>query len=261
MKKETLEKEYVTNGLTQKQIAEKYNISRKNVIYLMQSYNMKVRPKHSMPDEELSLQEEDFIFGKLLGDGSIYKGESSINHRLGFAHGEKQKEYIEYCHSFISKWCNNPPVYREQQRDPKIYSTPVLKKYVLETISHPEFSRIHRYFYEYGKKIVNNSILNSLTPFSIAIWFMDDGSLEVDHRTNSANGAKIATNCFPLESVQLICKWFKITHNINCNPNKAQIGKDGISQYCVRISKSSLKDFCNLIRPYVIDSMKYKIIS
>lgn len=260
MKKETLQKEYIEKGLTQKQIAEKYNVSRTTVIRNMQKFEIPSRPKHKNPEKVLTLKEEEFIFGKVLGDGSIYKGTSSLNCRLGFAHTSSQKEYVDYCYSFIKDWCNNPPVYREQKRDPKIYKNPVIKKYVLETISHPEFSRLRRYFYEYDRKIINKDILSNITPLSLAIWYQDDGSLEVDSRTKIATGMKLHTNQFPIYSVNLICDWLKTTYDINCNVNKSQIGKDGNSQYCVRISKKSIKDFSDLISPFVVNSMKYKII-
>lgn len=260
MKKETLEREYLENGLTQKQIAEKYNVSRTTIVRRMQEYGIQPRPRHSMPDEELTDLEEQFLLGKLLGDGSIYLGNSSLNYRLGFAHCVKQKEYIEYCYSFIARWCNQPPQYREQKRDPKVYKTDTLCKYVLESKSHPEFGRLHRYIYEHGRKVINRDILSSLTPLSWAIWYQDDGSLETDRRTGNVNGMKLHVNQFPKESVDLIVSWLKTEYGINATANKSQVGKDGITQYCVRISKSSMVDFSNLIRPYVHPSMAYKIV-
>lgn len=265
MKKETLEREYLENGLTQKQIAEKYNISRVSVVRLMQEYGISTRPPYlrrspELEDAELTELEEQFLLGKLLGDGSIYLGNSSLNYRLGFAHCVKQKEYIEYCYSFITRWCSQPPQYREQKRDPKVYKTDTLKKYVLESKSHPEFGRLHRYIYEHGRKVINKDILSSLTPLSWAIWYQDDGSLETDHRTGNVTGMKLHTNQFPKESVDLIVSWLKTEYGINATANKSQVGKDGITQYCVRISKSSIVDFSNLIRPHVHPSMTYKIV-
>lgn len=260
MKKETLIREYIENKLNQNEIAEKYNISQQTVSRYFKKYDIECRPKHSLPDEILTELEEQFIFGKLLGDGSVYKGQKSVNCRLGFAHGIKQKEYCEYCYEFIKRWCKNPPVYREQKRNPKIYSTPILKKYVLESISHPEFSRLRRYFYEHGTKIVNNDILSNITPLGLAIWYQDDGSLEIDRRTNNINGMKLHTLQFSYTCVKNICSWLEKTYNIYSNPNKSQKSKNGDMMYCIRISKRSIKDFSDLIRPYVHSSMTYKIV-
>lgn len=260
MKKETLEREYLENGLTQKQIAEKYNVSRITIVRHMQKYGIECRYRHDMPGEEFTSVEEQFLFGKILGEGSIYKGPSSLNYRMGFAHGLKQKEYIEYCYSFISRWCNQTPKYREAKRDPKVFKTDTIKKYVLETKSHPEFGRLHRYFYEHGRKIVNKDVLSSLTSLSWAIWYQDDGSLEVDHRRGVPTGMKLHLNQFPKESVDLVVSWMKTEYGINATANKSQKGKDGITQYCMRISKSSIVDFSNLIRPYIHESMSYKIV-
>ena len=260
MKKETLELEYLQNGLTQYQIAEKYNVSQQTISRKMKEYEISVRERHSLPDSRLTDVQVEFLLGKLLGDGSIYLGSGSLNHRLGFAHCIKQKEYAEYCHSFIKEWCPSGVVYRTQKRDPKVYKTDTLEKYVVESISHPEFSRIHRYIYEHGRKVINNDILSNISPLALAIWYQDDGSLEVDHRTGKVNGAKLHVNQFPLPSVELIVSWLKTRYNINATVNRSQLGKDGIPQYCLRISKSSLLDFCNIIRPYVAPCMNYKIV-
>jgi hypothetical protein len=259
MKKESLIRDYCDLNLTQYQIAEKYNISQQTVSRKMKEFGIEVKPYHKNPDFVFNQEEIYFLVGKILGDGSIYKGVTSANHRLGFAHKEDQKEYVYFCYDKIKRWCNTEPTYREQNRDPQIYSTSILKKYALESISHPEFSRLHRYFYEHGRKIVNQDILSNFNDLSLAIFYQDDGSLEVDNRTGKINGAKLHLNQFALESVLLFQSDLDKKFNIKSNPNKSQIGKDGRPQYCLRISKSSLETFFEVIKPNMCKSMLYKI--
>lgn len=260
MKKETLQREYITNGLQQHEIGEKYNISQSQVSRLMIKFNIEVRPKHKNIDESLTIEEEQFIFGKLLGDGSVYQGPTSVNARIGFAHIVKNKDYVDYCYRLIKRWCHKPPRYVKYKRNPKVYKNPEGEKYVLETMSHPEFSRIRRLFYERGRKIVNRDILNNITPLGLAIWYQDDGSLEKCSRSHKPNGARLHTLQFPKESVEMIVQWLEETYDIKANLNRSQKGKDGISQYSIRIGKKQLDKFFNLIKPYVVDSMKYKIV-
>lgn len=258
MKEETLKREYIENGLTGTQIAEKYNVSASKIYYFLKKYKIELRPRYQNYKEVLTKEEEEFLFGKILGDGYLKPNSFARNSNFSFAHNDRYKEYTEYCYNFIKRWCYNPPIYREQKKDPKIYKNNIIKKYVVETISHPEFSRLRRYFYEHGRKIVNKDILENLTPLSLAIWYQDDGSLEV--QKNKTNGMRLHTSQFPLESVNLICNYLKDVYGIKCNPVKSQKGKDGLQQYCIRISKKSTVDFSNLIKPYTHSSMNYKLV-
>jgi hypothetical protein len=258
MKEETLKREYLENQLDGIKIAEKYNISVSTVYKKLKEYNIEIRPRYKNSNQVLSGKEEEFLFGKILGDGYLRPNTVSINSSFSFAHSIKQYEYCLYSYSFIKSWCSREPQYREQKRDPEVYKNPIIKKYIVETISHPEFSRLRRYFYDCGKKIINKDILSNITPLGLAIWYQDDGSLEVQNKKN--NGMRIATNQFPYESVKMISNWLKDTYDINSNPVSAGFGRDSVKQYIVRISKKSTLDFSNLIREFVHPSLHYKLV-
>jgi hypothetical protein len=259
MTKETLEREYKENQLTVTEIAEKYNISSTTVYVHLKKHNIEIRPRHKNSEKVLTNLEEQFIFGKILGDGYLRPNTDVHNSQMSFAHEIKQKEYCEYSYSFIKDWAKEP-VYRVANLNPNVYKKPIVEKYVVETISHPEFTRLRRYFYEHGKKIINNDILSNLTDLSLAIWYQDDGTIERCTKTGKTRGMKICTNAFPLFSVELICKWLKTKYDINANPSFSQYGKDGIKQYTVRIPRAYTLQFSNIIKPYVHESMLYKLV-
>lgn len=97
-------------------------------------------------------------------------------------------------------------------------------------------------------KIVPLNIEEFLTPLALAIWFMDDGS-------NLGKGARIATNCFTLEEVKFLCNVLKNKFNILATPNKS--GKD--KGYIIYISVKSMPVFTNIVKPYLLPSLYYKL--
>jgi hypothetical protein len=260
MKEETLKREYTENALTITEIAEKYNKSVSTVYSHLLKFNIAIRPRHKNPTKTLTKIQEEFLFGKILGDGYLKPNTDAINSNFSFAHEIKQKDYCFYSHSFISDWCTTEPIYRTQELNPKIYKKSLVEKYVVETISHPEFSRLRRYFYEQGKKIINKDILDNLSDLSLAIWYQDDGSIETNSHSGTKVGIRLHVNQFNLTSVQLICKWFEDKYGLLCAPQKSMVGKDGQQQYCIRFAKSNTSKFCDIVKPHMDPSMCYKLV-
>lgn len=256
MQKETLQRE-TDQGLTSHQIAEKYNISVKTVHTLGDQFSVKLNIDYT---DRLSSTQEEFLFGKILGDGYLSRPTGpNANSYLHIGHGRKQRDYVWDNYKYIKEFCNNPPQDCSQKRDPLIYKTDTLEKTILNTKCHKEFTRLRRYFYERDHKIINNDILSNITPLALAIWYSDDGSVEIDHRANKTTGIKLHTLQFCLEDNQKICKWFLETYNIFANPNKTQLGKNNQQQYSIRISKRSFETFTNIVRPYMSNCLMYKI--
>jgi hypothetical protein len=77
---------------------------------------------------------------------------------------------------------------------------------------------------------------------------MDDGS-------KSNKGLKLATNNFNLSEVKYLINLLYNKYNI-----KANIHKTGsIDQYNIYILSDSMPSLVNLIKPFIIPSMKYKL--
>ena len=76
---------------------------------------------------------------------------------------------------------------------------------------------------------------------------MDDGT----------NSGTIATNSFSLEECNLIVKWFAEKWGIKCTIQKST--NNGHLQYLVYISTKSRPIFYNLVKPYFIPGMLYKL--
>lgn len=103
------------------------------------------------------------------------------------------------------------------------------------------------------KLISNNLVKNYLTPRSLAYWFIDDGG-KWDYNKNSLNKSIVLnTQSFTFEEVESLVKGLRDKYQLNCyvkiNKNKPIIYIDSLS-YLI---------FYNLIKPYLIPQMIYKL--
>ena len=66
----------------------------------------------------------------------------------------------------------------------------------------------------------------------------------------------LATNSFSEQEVDLLINWLKDIWNIDCSK---EINKQSTTQYIIHIKANSRKHFEELIFPYIIPSMYYKL--
>lgn len=77
---------------------------------------------------------------------------------------------------------------------------------------------------------------------------MDDGG-------KASSGLKIATNSFSLDEVENLANILRKKYNL-----KTSVIKTGaLNQYNLYISKTSMKDLVEIIKPYFHSSMYYKL--
>ena len=87
-----------------------------------------------------------------------------------------------------------------------------------------------------------------ITPIGLAHWIMQDGS-----RKNN-QGINIATNSFTFEECQYLCKILERKYKL-----KATVVKTGHSnEWRISIWKESMVTLVSVVKPYIIDEMKYK---
>lgn len=105
-----------------------------------------------------------------------------------------------------------------------------------------------------NKKLISNNLVeNYLTPRSLAYWFIDDGG-KWDYNKNSLNKSIVLnTQSFTFEEVESLVKGlrdkYQLNYYVKINKNKPIIYIDSLS-YLI---------FYNLIKPYLIPQMIYKL--
>lgn len=193
------------------------------------------------------------LIGMLLGDGTI-----SNNYVFKMAHGESQKEYLEW----KIKQLNEHGIRNnglKSYTQTKGFNTNKIVYYTQLNVV-PFIKTLRRIVYRDKKIIGNRKLLNRLTPLELAIWYMDDGHINIRKRPNGKLHGfyiKIST-CEPKQEVQTIIDYFKEIWDIKFGMFHEGKKEDSYSLVC---GATEGRKFIKLIKPYVdqIPSMKYKI--
>ena len=187
------------------------------------------------------------IFGSLLGDAHAEKRLMGVGTRISFFQEAVHVEYIFYLHKILSEleYCNpKVPVVTS-----RLGTKGKLRKIVrFSTWTYTSFNWIHDIWYKNNIKRVPESIGQYLTPLALAIWIMDDGA-------KVSKGLKLSTNSFTFNECLILVKALNYNFNIKASVQSAG-SKD---QYILYIWKESMNDLINIVSPYIIPEMKYKL--
>ena len=196
----------------------------------------------------MTKKQKEIIVGKILGDGHLETQTYERTYRLKIEHSLKQKEYVDYLYEELKSLCQSSPklktkkyIYKNIKKD--------LSLVWFNTKSSGDFRFFAQQFYKNKKKIIPKIIKKLLTPVSIAIWFMDDGSF----KSNKHNTFIIHTNGYQKSELELIQKAFLEKFGIKIGIHKQY------DNYRLYVYSESSQEFINLIKKYIIPSMTYKL--
>ena len=231
---------------TDSAIANALGTSYQIVQRLRKKYNLSVANYHQNLKIELTQIQREFIFGSLLGDGYCKKTKDDRTSEFSFNHSIKQKEYVEWKYKFLE---NFPGRMYEFTRKPHIKTGKCYGTFTGKFDTNPAFDEFREMFYdENSKKHIPIKHLNELyTPLAMAIHYMDDGSC---HPRKYDDDVKIATCGFDEDEIDKLCEFIKNKYNIDCY---RAYGKN------LRVRVRSIPTFMELIEPYIIPSMSYKL--
>lgn len=187
------------------------------------------------------------IFGSLLGDAHAERRLKGLGTRISFYQEDVHVEYILYLHNLLSDsgYCN-PKVPEITKR--LGFKGKIRKIVRFTTWTYTSFNWIHDMWYKNNIKCVPESIGKYLTPLALAIWIMDDGA-KVGKRL------KFSTNSFSYNDCLIIIKALNDNFKIKSSVQSAGT-KD---QYIIYIWQESMNDLRNIVSPYIIPEMKYKL--
>lgn len=194
----------------------------------------------------------NLLIALLLGDGTI-----SNNNVFKLSHGYNQKEYLEWKIKLLNEHGIKNNGLKEYISS-KGYNMNKTVYYTQLKITN-FIKLLRKIFYKPKKIIGNRRILNRLNLLGLAIWYMDDGHINIRKSKGKIHGFYIKISlCEPQEEVQTIIDYFQQVWNINFYMFHEGRKKDSYSICC---GTKEGKKFINLIKPYVeqIPSMVYKI--
>ena len=201
---------------------------------------------------KITKESRNLLIGMLLGDGTICS-----NNVYKICHSIEQEDYLKWKIKLLNEngIRNNGLKYYTSSCGYNIGKTVCYTQ--LNII--PFIKVLRRVCYK-GKKIIGNrKLLNRLSAQEIAIWYMDDGhiNIRVNHGKPCGFYIKIST-CEPKSEVQTIIDYFREVWNINFYMIHEGKKEDSYSLCCG--TKEGLK-FIDIIKPYVsqVPSMIHKI--
>ena len=107
----------------------------------------------------------EVLRGTLMGDGAVSSTGSGHGARFRFRHGPKQEAYADWKASLFANLASS----RRLRADGVVtYDFPL-----------PELADLRRSVYADGSKVFTDDYLKSLSPLSLALWYMDDASFMV----------------------------------------------------------------------------------
>lgn len=200
--------------------------------------------------KKLSKEQKSLLIALLIGDGTI-----SSNYVFKLSHSEHQREFLEWkvdllngyniknngIKEYISK-CG----YNEGEK--VLYS---------QMSINPTIKALRKSVY-IPKKTITRKLLNWLNPLGLAIWFMDDGHINVNtssQRSSIQHTIKIST-CVDEQTALMIIDYFKEVWNI-----KFRLLPEKTNFSIATSSEQDCKDFIKIVKPYVLQvpSLLYKI--
>lgn len=199
-------------------------------------------------------ESRNLLIEMLLGDGTI-----SSNNVFKIAHCSKQLDYLEWKVKQLKEaGIRNNGI--KSYIKTKGYNTGVPVYYTQLNIV-PFIKVLRKVLYKEGKKVISNKkLLNRISARGIAIWYMDDGHINLrKDKDGRPIGFYIKLSiCRPKVEVQTLIDFFKEQWNINFYIFHEGKSEDSYSLCCG--TKEGLK-FIEIIKPYVLQvpSMLYKI--
>lgn len=212
------------------------------------------------------------VIGMLLGDASIQK--HGAHCRLQIAHKVGFREYLGLKGEILRQIPGVSFSIGEYKTTDK--RTGVVYPYVQgRTSTHPVFTQVRSRFYK-PKKVVTKGILSSLTPLGLALWFMDDGHLQIQYnrsryvtdidrsvseRSISARNVVLNTQGFSVQENEMIVKWLKERHSIEARVKLDNRDRKRNRGGSVFMNTTNARKFVDIVRDFVlpVECMQYKV--
>ena len=228
-----------TLGYTCKEIAEAVQLSDKRIMSRIKELgllpNKKIEDSGPLTDVEFQV-----LLGTLLGDSTLAKRNNKVSGSCN--HCVQQEDYAKHKHNLLKRLCTDIRLINKYDARLK---NPEYQQWYFYIKVNKQLEYFYNKLYVNSKKEVPYELLSKIEPLGLAIWFMDDGSRHKD------GGYILCTNSYSEESLFNIQKVLKEKFNVDTS----------IFKSCneIYVLKNSRDIFQNLIAPYIIKSMEYKL--
>jgi hypothetical protein len=196
---------------------------------------------------ELTSEQKEVLVGVILGDGCLEKLNDRSNTRLRVENVYPEQElFIIKLREIFDSIVNMPPkvLTRTDKRSSKI-----TQSIYFWTLSLPCLNYYHSLFYNNKIKRIPSNIRELLTERGLAFWLMGDGMYRKDRE-----GVVICTDSFTLEDNELLKAVLIEKFGLAVSVQKRRE-----NVYRLYIQKKSVSKLIELVKPYFIKSMLYRL--
>jgi recombination protein RecA len=189
------------------------------------------------------------VLGGLMGDGALSPARSGNGARFRWGHGSKQTAYGDWKASLFA----NLTISRSVNSAGAVFH---------DVQPLPELAELRGAVYIRGKKVLSDDYLKALTPLSLAIWYMDDGTFTIrakglQERTRDGSGrSEICVAAFDDGSQVRLCSY--LADNWDIRPRLSHKGVRRIP--FLIFPKDETAKLHALIAPFVHPSMDDKLL-
>ncbi len=194
----------------------------------------------------LSTQQRQLVLGSLMGDGSVSrkpvgKAGVTMKSRFRFGHGPAQDAYALWKASLLGGV-------------PTTISPHSKGGQMVETTPLVELDSLRDAVYVGGKKVFSWDYLKELTPFALAIWYLDEGTFADRRRDGSAGRSDMCVEAMESTTRHRLLALLRDTWGLRVTLQE-RAGRD----YVV-FDRDGTEALHALIAPYVPACMDYKLL-
>lgn len=201
----------------------------------------------------MNLESQRFLMGCSLGDGCLSKAKRNGSVTL---HIQRKHDHQAYAKWQLSKLNN-------------LLGTKATLRYFLDKGKYPAIrfgvtsknllTPIYNLLYPFDKKVFSTEVLQNLQLPELALFWMDDGSLEVRKRKKTSGLEKIERSawlavCEDEPTTDLVGKWIESLTNARFTKVRHVSGN-----YYLRWHSAQCRNLIKKIEPYVLPCLGYKV--
>ena len=191
----------------------------------------------------MSERQRQILIGTLLGDAHLERQRGSLVARLKIEHSLSQSTYVYWKFSEWRGWVRTPPKVRSKRNRLGSESENI----GFSTLGHPELEKYRMWIYRDRRKTVPADL--RLSPLTVAVWFMDDGS----RKSSQCRGLVLNTQSYASEEVNLLRALLRRDVGIETSARKQS---DGLQIY---VPSTSVGTFVGFIDRHILPCMRYKL--
>lgn len=192
----------------------------------------------------LTAEQREALVGLLLGDAHLETRNGGRTYRLKIEQSEAHRAYVEHLYRMFRPWVLTAP-----QPKQVISRGHASTNWWFQTVSHGAFRFYAQQFYRDGRKGVPALIRRWLKPRGLAHWFMDDGSL----KWRQSRAVLLNTQGYDRSDVARLAQVLQDEFALETLLRRQSEG------YQIMVVGRSLDRFVELIRPYLLPMMAYKL--